>query len=323
MYRMLCIVCCSLMCAVTPALGQGPSYPSKPVVLVVPFALAAEIDTLLRAFAQRYSEAWGSPAVLESKPGANGIIGTEYVTKAVPDGYVLLVSSSSLLMNSLYTRLPYDPEKDLTPISGFIKTSFVLAAGPSLPAGSLKDLIEVARAKPGQLSYATYGIGSNVHLAMEMLQSGTGVKLNHIPYKGAAIAIPDVTAGRVDMIINNASTMVPHIKSGKLRALGVTSSKRSLLYPDVMTFAEAGLPGFEVTGWWGMHAPAGVPRAIVDRVSADTRKILSDPAFRAKYLDPTGFEPLITSSAEFGEFARSDFHKLSKVVRDGNIKVQQ
>lgn len=321
MCKTIRVVIAWLLCVIAP-LAYGQSYPVKPVTLVVPFALAAEIDALIRAFAQRYSEAWGNPAVLDFKPGANGIIGTEYVTKAAPDGYVLLVSSSSLLMNSLYTKLPYDPARDLAPIAGFIKTSFVLAAGPSLQASSLNDLIEVAKSKPGQLSYATYGIGSNVHLVMEMLQAGRGIKLNHIPYKGSAASIPDVTAGRVDMIINNASTMVPHIKSGKLRALGVTSSKRSLLYPDAPAFAEAGLPGFEVTGWWGMHAPAGVSRAITDRVSADTRKILSDAAFRAKHLDPTGFETLITGSDEFGDFVRSDFLKLGKVMRDAKIKLE-
>jgi len=188
---------------------------------------------------------------------------------------------------------------------------------------NIKELVALAKARPGQLSYATFGIGSPVHLVMEMLQSAAGIKLNHIPYKGAGPATIDVSAGHVDMIINNSSTLAQQWRAGKVRLIAVSSASRSPHYPDVPTIAESGgLPGIDAVGWWGLHAPAAVPRDIVEKINADTRRILGDPEFRARNLDTYGYEPLVTTVSQFDEFLKSESSKWGAVIRDAKIKVE-
>jgi tripartite-type tricarboxylate transporter receptor subunit TctC len=304
--------------------GNAQTYPVKPVSLVVGFALDGGIEALLRRFVGALSDTWGHPVLLESRPGANGIIANEYVARAAPDGYTLLFSTSGLTFNALlYSKLPYDTMKDLTPIAGFLRTYGGIAVGPSVAVNNLKDLIELARAKPGRLTYATFGIGSGPHLIMEMLQSAAKISLNHVPYKGMGQALIDVQAGRVDMTHLNVNSMLPHTNAGKLKAIAVTTAQRSGLMPDVPTVAESGgaLAGFDAAGWWGIHGPAGIPRSIVEKVNVDVRKILSDPTFRAKALDPQGYEPLLMTVAQFDTFLKAEMATWGKVVRDTKIKL--
>lgn len=316
-------VALSLLALLTGA-SNAQNYPVKPVTLVVGFALDGAIDALLRSFAQSLSGTWGHPAVVESRPGASGIIANEYVARAAPDGYTLLVSTSSLTLNALlYSKLPYDTMKDLTPIGGLLRTYGGIAVAPSLAVNNLKDLIELARAKPGLLSYATFGIGTAPHLIMERLQSAAKIRLNHIPYKGMGQALIDISAGRVDMTHLNVNSMLPLANAGKLKAIAVTTAQRSKFMPDVPTVAESGggLAGFDLAGWWGIHAPAGIPRSIVEKVNADAQKILSDPSFRAKVMDPQGYEPLVMTVPQFETFVKADMATWAKIIRDTKIKL--
>lgn len=242
--------------------------------------------------------------------------------RSAADGYTLLASSSSLTINAfLYPKLGFDALKDLVPVSGLIRDPFGIAVSPGLSINTVPELVASAKARPGQLSYATFGIGSPVHLVMEM-QSVAGIKLNHIPYKGSGPATIDVSAGRVDMIVNNSSTLAQHSRAGKARLIAVGSSTRSALYPDVPTIAES-VPGIDAVGWWGLHAPAAVPRSIVEKINADARRILGDPAFRAKTMDSQGYEPLSMTTTQFDEFLRAESAKWGAIVRDANIKVEQ
>lgn len=312
-----------LSCTAAVALAQAQPYPAKPVQIILPFAAGGGMDIFLRPLAQRFSEMWGRPVIVDYKTGASGIIGTEYVVRSAPDGYTLLASSSSLTINPfLFPKLTFDALKDLVPVSGLIRDPFGLAVSPRLPVNNVKELIVLAKTRPTPLSYATFGIGSPVHLVMELLQSLAGIKLNHIPYKGSGPATIDVSAGHIDMIINNSSTLAPQSRAGKVRLIAVSAASRSPLYPDVPTMAES-VPGIDATGWWGLHAPAAVPRAIVEKINADARKILGDPAFRAKAMDSQGYEPLLTTHAQFDEFLKAESVKWGAVIREANIKLEQ
>jgi tripartite-type tricarboxylate transporter receptor subunit TctC len=312
-----------LICAALPAAAHAQNYPVKPVVVILPFAAGGGMDNFLRPLAQRFTEAWGRPVIVDYRTGASGNIGSEHVVRSAPDGYTLLASSSSLTINAfLYPKLGFDALKDLVPVSGLIRDPFGIAVSPGLSINTVPELVALAKSKPGQLSYATFGIGSPVHLLMEMLQSASGIRLNHIPYKGSGPATIDVSAGRVDMIVNNSSTLAQHSRAGKVRLIAVSSAMRSPLYPDIPTIAES-VPGIDAVGWWGLHAPAAVPRSIVERINADARKILADPAFRAKTMDSQGYEPLLMTLSQFDEFLKGESTKWSAIIRNANIKVEQ
>ena len=238
----------ALACATVCVLAQAQGYPAKTVRLVVPYSAGGGFDTLARAIGQRLSEAWGQQVLVDNKPGANSIIGTDHVARSEPDGYTLLLAEPALVINSsLYSKLPYDPFKDFSPIAQVVAITHVLVVNPSFPAKNIRELIELAKSKPGELSYASFGTGSSGHLNMEMLQAMAGIKLNHIPYRGAAPALTDIAAGHVQMMFGSVGVVLPQWKAGRVRMLAVGSARRLAQLPDVPTVTEAGVPGFQAT----------------------------------------------------------------------------
>jgi len=309
----------ALACAAVCVLAQAQGYPAKTVRLVYPIAAGGGIDALVRTVSQRLSEALGQPVVVENKPGAGGIVGTEYVARSAPDGYTLLVSSPTLVISPiLYSKLPYDPFKDFAPITQLIAMNQVVVVNSTLHVKNLRELIDLAKTKPGVLNYASFGIGSSAHLVMEMFQAMAGIKLNHVPYKGGAQALADVIAGQVQITYGTFGVMSSQWKAGKVRVLAVDGARRLAQYPDVPTVAET-LPGFESTSWIGLLAPAGTPREAINRITAEVRKILTDPAFREKSMDLQGLEPIVSSPEQFAEYIKSEALKWSKVVRDAKV----
>ncbi|MFM9967696.1 MAG: Bug family tripartite tricarboxylate transporter substrate binding protein [Burkholderiales bacterium] len=316
--RVLLAMALASFCAVL----QAQDYPTKAVRLVVTVAPGGGLDALCRATAQRLSENWGQPVLVENRAGGQSIIGYEFVARAAPDGYTLLCSGPSQVTNSiLSSNLSYDPSKDFAPVTGLVATILALVVNPSLPAKSIGELIELAKSKPGQLNYGSFGIGTSGHLITEMFASMGGVKLNHIPYKGGAPALADVVAGHSQMLFGAIGLVLPLWKAGKVRMLAVTSAKRLVQYPDVPTVAEAGLLGFEGSGWFGLNAPRATPRPVINKVNAEVQKIYGDAAFRARNLDPQGYESIVNSPEWFADYLKSDALKWEKVVRDAKIKI--
>ena len=311
----------ALACAAVCVLAQAQEYPARPVRIVVPYSAGGGLDTLARAIAQRLTEAWGQQVLVENKPGGNTIIGTEYVARSDPDGYTLLLTEPALVINaSLYSKLAYDPFKDFAPITGLVAVNQALVVNPSLPVKNVGELIELAKKRPGELSYASFGAGSSGHLNMEMFQAMAGIKLNHIPYKGAAPALTDVAAGHVQMMFGSVGVVLAPWKAGRVRMLAVGSARRLAKYPDVPTVAETGLSGFEATAWLGLFGPAGTPREVIGRINAQVQEIFADPAFRGKNLDPQAFEPIVSSPEQFSDYTKSDALKWGKVVRGAGVK---
>lgn len=305
------------------ALAQAQEYPARIVRIVVPYPAGGGLDALARAIGQPFFKASGRPVLVDNKPGANGMIGVEYVAKSAPDGYTLLLTESAFVVNpSLYSKVPYDPFGDFAPITGLVIHGPVLVANPTSPVTSVRELIKLAKSKPGELTYASFGIGSSVHLIMEMLQAQAGIKLRHIPYKGAAPALVDVAAGHVDMMFTSFGAAQSLWKADKVRILAVSSANRSRQYPEVPTVAEAGLPEFEAASWLALFAPAGTPREFINAINAEVRKILSDPAFRAQNLAPQGFEPFLTSPERLLEYLKADALKWARVVREAKVKLE-
>jgi len=278
--------------------AAAETYPSRIVRMVVPQSAGGVTDVIARAVAQRLSEMWGQQVVVENKPGANYQIGMAAAAKADPDGYTLLVTSEAYTINPLlYSNLTYDPVRDLTPITGLIILNHALVANPSLPVKGLPDLLALAKQKPGEINYATYGAASTGHLNMEMLQSATGTKFFPVHYKGAAPAFTDVLAGHVPLMFISVGTPMEAWQAGKVKILAVGSAQRLPRLPEVPTISEADLPGFRAVTWFGLFATGGTPKEIVVKVNADVQAIFADAAFREKYLTPQMFEPL-TSSPE-------------------------
>jgi len=305
-----------------PLAAMAQDFPARQVRIVVPQSPGGVTDVIARAVAQRLSEMWGQPVIVENKAGANYQIGANFVAKAEPDGYTLLVMSEAFSINPLLSaKLPYDPVKDFAPITGLISINHALAAHPSLPANSVQELIALARAKPGEINYATYGIGSTGHLNMEMFQSRAGVKLFHVHYKGAAPALTDVMAGHVPLMFISVSSVVEPAKAGKVKLLGIGSAQRLPALPDVPTIAESALPDLRALTWFGLFTTGGTPREIVAKINGDVSRIVADPAFRARFLEPQMFEPLVSPPEQFAAFLTAETHKWGKVIREANVRV--
>ena len=318
--RLLIVLGCLGLATAT---AQETIYPSKPIHIVVPAAPGGVTDILARALGQRLTETWHQQIVVENRAGANNIIAAEYVAKSVPDGYTLLLSSEGTFVTnpSVYTKLPYDPVRDFEPVTALARINHALIVGPSLPVKDLRELIELAKGKPEELSYGSFGAGSSGHLNMEMLQSMAGVKFVHLPYKGAAPALTDVAAGHVTMMFVSVGSAVPQWKAGKVKILAVGSLKRLPQLPEVPTVAESGLPGYEATSWFGLFVTGGTPREIVAKLNAETQHVFNDPAFREKILAPQLFEPITSSPEQFAEFIRTEAQKWGKVARDAKLRV--
>lgn len=289
-------------------------YPSKAVRLVVAFAPGGIADFAARSVSQKLSESLRVPVVVENRPGAGGIIGAELVAKAAPDGYTVLVTSISHTINpSVNKNLPFDTRRDFAPIILIADAPNILVVHPSVPATSTKELIEFARARPGRLSYASSGVGTSTHLSGELFKAMAKVELVHVPYKGGGPAVADLLGGQVQVMFATAPTVLGHIRAGRLRGLGVTGARRFAGAPGFPTIAEAGLAGYEVSGWSGMFAPAGTPRAAIDRLALETARILREPELKKRFLTQ-GAETAVKMPDEFSAFVDSEIVKWKKVV---------
>jgi tripartite-type tricarboxylate transporter receptor subunit TctC len=298
------------------------AYPSKPIRYIVPFPPGGSSDLIARAIAPKMSERLGQPIVVENRPGAGGMLGVDVVAKAAPDGYVIGLAAAGALSSNvhLYPKMPFDPEKDLAPITNLAMIPFFLVAHPS-QASSIKQLIEQAKAKPGALSYGHGGQGSTMHLAGELLNMLAKVNVQSVPYKGSAPVSSDVLGNQIPFGVVDVPSAISNVKAGKLRALAVTSKTRIAAAPDVPTFEEAGVPGYEAVGWFGSVAPAGTPREIVQRLNLETRNALALPDVRERVI-AAGTEPATTTPEEFAAYIREETKKWGEVVRAGGIKLQ-
>src|SRR5262244_1979752 len=314
----------AMMACLVPAAAaaQEADYPARPVTIVVPAAPGGVTDALGRTLAQRFTEAWGQQAIVENKAGGNNQIAAEYVTKAAPDGYTLFVGPEvTFVVNpSLYPKLPYDPVKGFTPITGLVSINHALIVHPALPVQNVKELIALAKQKPGEINYGTFGIGSSGHLNMELFQALSGAKLQAVHYKGATPALTDVMAGHIQMMFISVGSAVPQWKAGKVKLLAVGAARRMPLLPEAPTVAESGLPGFEAVSWFGLFAPAGTPRPIVDKVNAEVRRIFADAEFRKSFLDRQYFESIVGTPEHLAAYLKSEEHTWGKVIRDAKMK---
>ncbi len=306
-------VACALLLA--PAAAHAQAYPSRPITIVVPAAPGGVTDMLGRILAKRLTEAWGQQAIVENKPGANNQIAAELVARAAPDGNTLFVGpETTFVVNpSIYAKLNYDPVKDFTPITGLITINQALLVTPSLPVGSVKELIALARQKPGALNYGTFGIGSSSHLNMELFAGAAGVRLTPVHYKGATPALTDVMAGHIQFMFSDVPPALPLIVGGKLRALGVTTDKRNAALPDVPTVADT-VPGYEASAWFGIGAPKNTPPEISAKLNKAVNDALADPKMKAKLADLGGI-PMPGSPADFGKVMADETAKWEKVVK--------
>lgn len=301
-----------------PAFAQ--SWPARTVKIVVPFPAGGPTDVLTRYLAEKLSTQLGQPVVVENKPGAGGSIGADLVSKSAPDGYTLVMATASTHSIGPYLgKLPYDPVKDFTPVVWVGNATNVLVISNAVPAGSVKELIELARKDPGKLNYATSGIGTISHLTSELFASMAGVKLTHVPYKGTQQSIADIASGQVAMLFDNIMTAQPNIKAGRVKAIAISSSARSPLVPELPTIAESGLPGFQSVVWFGLLGPAGLPKPIVDRVNTEMNKTLALADVKARFAQ-MGFDQAGGTPAVFSQVMQRDAEKWSKVIRDAGVK---
>ena len=306
------------------AFAQGTSYPAKPVTIIVPAAPGGVTDALGRTLAQHFTDAWGQQVIVENKPGANNQIAAEYVTKSAPDGYTLLIGPEvTFVVNpSLYPKLPYDPVKGFTPISGLVTINHALIVNPALPVHNVKELIALAKQKPGEINYGTFGIGSSGHLNMELFQALSGTWFQAVHYKGATPALTDVMAGHIQMMFISLGSAVPQWKADKVKLLAVGAANRMALLPEVPTVAESGLPGYEAVSWFGLFGAPGMPGEIVGKINGEVRKIFGDPEVKKNFLDRQYFESIAGTPEQLANFIRSDEPKWRKVIQDAKVKAE-
>ena len=302
--------------------AAAQSFPSRPIRVIVPQSAGGSTDLVARMVAQRLDDALKQPVVVDNRPGAGSLNGTEIVAKAAPDGHTLLVVAASFTINpSIRKNLPFDPVRDFAPVTQLITLTHILVVHPSVPVKSVKELVALAKAKPGHLNYGTSGIATSTHMAAELFLHLTGTQMVNVPYKGGAPGMTALLGGQVQLYFATISTAIPHIKAGKLSALAVTAPKRSAVYPEFPTIAEEGVPGYAHTSWVGMLAPAKTPQAVVTRLNGETVKVLQMQDVKALLLRD-GLEPSGTSPGEFGTSIRSEIAKWQKVVKVAGIKAE-
>ena len=309
-----------LVAAATAA--QAQTYPSKAITIVVPAAPGGVTDVLARMLAQRFTEAWGQQAVVENRPGGNNQIAAEYVTKSAPDGHTLMIGPGvTFVVNpSLYGKLPYDPVNGFTPIVGLVTINHAMIAHPSLPAQNVKELIELAKKKPGEINYGTFGAGSTGHLNMELFQSMSGVKFQAVHYRGATPALSDVIGGHIQMMFVSVGTAVPQWREGKVKLLAVGASKRMALLPEVPTVAESGLSGYEAVSWFGLFGPPGIPNDVTAKINGEVRRLFDEPEIRKTFLDRYYFESIAGSPQQLTERIKADEPKWRKIITEAKVK---
>jgi tripartite-type tricarboxylate transporter receptor subunit TctC len=303
--------------------AKAQDYPSKPIRLVVPFAAGGATDVLARLVGERLTASLGQQVVVDNRPGAGGNIGSDLVARAEPDGYTILMGAvgTHAINPSLYPKMPYDPVKDFAPVTLVASVPNVLVVNPEVPANSVQELIDLAKANPGELNFASSGNGTSIHLSGELFKAMTGTDIVHVPYKGSGPAVTDLLGGQVQMMFDNMPSSLPHVKAGKLRALGVTSAKRSPALPEVPTIAEAGVPSYDATSWFGILAPAGTSEPVVTRLQGAIVQALGEPEMRQRMAD-LGAEPVGDTPAEFGQFIAAEIAKWAKVVNDAGVKLE-
>jgi tripartite-type tricarboxylate transporter receptor subunit TctC len=295
---------------------QAQPYPSKPIRFVVPYPAGGPLDTVARLLGQKVSESTHQPVIVDNKPGAGGNIGADAVAKAPPDGYTILMGAvaTHAINPTLYASIPYDPIKDFIPVTQIASTPNVLVVNPAVPAGNVREFIAYAKANPGKLNFGSGSTGSAGHLAGELFKAMAGIDMTHVPYKGAAPAMNDLIGGQIQLMFDNLASSLAQVRAGKVRALAVTTAKRSALAPELPTIAESGLPGFDINTWFGIFVPARTPHEIVERLHAEFTKALAAPDIRERMLN-LGAEPVGGSSAEFAAYIRAESDKYARIIK--------
>jgi tripartite-type tricarboxylate transporter receptor subunit TctC len=311
---------CYLMHLGSVAMAQ-PVYPSKPIRFIVPYPPGGTNNLLARMIGQKLTENWGQQVLVDNRPGANTVIGTDILAKSAPDGYSIMAMSGTHIINALLNpALPFDPIKDFAPVGTIASQEYLLVVHPSLPVTSFKDFVALAKAKPGQLNFATAGNGSVSHLATEMLAIMTGARVQSVPYKGSGPALTELLGGQVQVIFQPPFAVIGHIKSGRLRGIAISGAVRSAALPQIPTFAESGLPGFSVKNWNGILAPAGTPRPLIDKLSSELASVLATRSVR-DWLQSQSMQPFVSTPEQFAELMQSELVTYGKVIKTANIKM--
>jgi tripartite-type tricarboxylate transporter receptor subunit TctC len=305
--------------------ASAQTYPSKTITIIVPAAPGGVTDVLGRSLAKHFSESWGQQAVVENKPGANNQIAAEYVAKSPPDGHTLFIGPEvTFVVNpSLYPKLNYDPVKDFTPITGLVTINHALILHPSVSAQNVKELIALAKQKPGTLNYGTFGIGSSGHLNMELFQTLAGIKLQPVHYKGATPALTDVIAGHIQMMFISVGSAVPQWRGGKVKFIAVGAGRRLAQLPEIPTVAESGLPGYGAVSWFGLFGPANMPANVVAKINGEVARLFASPEFKKNFLERQFFESIAGSPAQLAGYIKAEEPKWRKVIKDANVKPVQ
>jgi tripartite-type tricarboxylate transporter receptor subunit TctC len=305
-----------------PCLALAQAYPARPVRIIVPYPPGGATDVMARTIAQKLTESWQQAAVVENKPGASGTVGSEMVARSAADGYTLLMQGTQHAINlSLYKQLPFDTLRDFAPVAYIASAPFLLVLHPSVPANSVAELIAYIKSRPGGLNYGSSGVGGGAHLAGEIFKTSAGVQLTHIPYKGAAPAMADLLGGQVPMVFDPIPTSLAQVKSGRIKALAITSARRSGLMPELPTVAESGLPGFDVSAWFGLYAPAATPKDIVTKLNADVNRVLQSPEVKEKFA-ALGAESMPMGTDQFALHLRAEIAKFAKAIRDSGATAE-
>jgi tripartite-type tricarboxylate transporter receptor subunit TctC len=313
----------AFLLALAPALLHAQPYPSKPIRVVVPYTAGGPADLLVRGLGEKLTAAWGQQIIVENKPGANEIIAAQDIAKSPPDGYNYLLASDAVfsLNGYLYSKLPYDPVKDFTPVSRLVNANLMLVARPDFPANSVRELVDYAKRNPGKLNYGSVGAGGVNHLAMAWFNTLNGLDMQHVPYKGLVQGLQDIMTSRLDVMFAVIGGAAPHLKAGKMKGLAVSGQTRNGLIPDVPTFTEAGFPNFDASFYFGIAAPAGTPRELVGKMAEEAGKIVRASEFKEKYLINLGFEAVGDSPAEFAAFLKQDRELAAKKVKASGAKL--
>jgi tripartite-type tricarboxylate transporter receptor subunit TctC len=310
-----------MLLALALAGAAHAQYPAKPVRIVVPYPPGGTVDVVARNLAQQLTVQTGQQFIVDNRAGANGTIGSDFVSKAAPDGYTLLVQASIFVINPLFLKnVPYDVQRDFTAVANIGSVPLLVTAHPSVPAANLREFVALVRANPDRYTFATTGLGSAGHLTEEVIKRDAGLSILIVPYKGAGPALTDIVAGHVSALADPLPSSYPHVKGGRLKALAVTSRERIAFMPEVPTMAESGFPGFEMLSWYGLWGPPGLPKDVVDRLAAETAKAVRSAEMRDK-LAAQGFIPDGSGPAAFGSYVRDEIAKYAKIVKDANLKV--
>jgi tripartite-type tricarboxylate transporter receptor subunit TctC len=313
----------ALLAMLAPSNAPAQAFPSKPVKLVVTYPPAGSSDLMGRILAEKLSEAWGQPVIVENKPGAAGSIGMEYARQQPADGYTFVIANlGPAVINPILSRVPYDPERDFTPVSLIATGPNILVVNPSTPAKTLGELIAYAKANPGKLNFGSGGSGSIAHMSGELLKSLAHVDIVHVPYKGGILSINDLLAGHVDLVFSDALPVMQHIRAGKLRALATTGPERSPLAPDIPTCVESGVPGLVAVNWWGVLLPAGTPKAVADKFHDDLAKVMQQPEIKEKFAS-LGVDAVSGTPSELATYMKAERAKYAKLIKEANITAEQ